>query len=132
MEDIRRKCNPNVDLSKFTSNIKNIEWSCSLSLQPSLLSNFVQCLITLGLKKIHMVTNFFKDKKIRIFFRNLYIIIIMLSMSGWSFMTTLDLMWRTPCSHTLITQEKIGKCPFQAKRKHFAPFPKLIREMRLF
>ena len=73
MEDIRRKCNPNVDLSKFTSNKKiNIEWSCSLSLQPSLLSNFVQCLIMLDLKKNRMVTNFFKDKKIRIFFRNLY------------------------------------------------------------
>ena len=51
MEDIRRKCNPNVDLLKFTSNKKkNIEWSCSLNLQLSLLSNFVQCLIMLGLK----------------------------------------------------------------------------------
>ena len=30
--------------------------------------------------------------------------------------------------------EKMGKCPFQKKKKiqHFAPFPKLIREMSLF
>ena len=30
--------------------------------------------------------------------------------------------------------EKIGKCPFQKKKKiqHFAQFPKLIREIPLF
>ena len=41
IENIRRKCNIMVDLSKFTSNKKNIKWSCSLKLQQSLLSNFV-------------------------------------------------------------------------------------------
>ena len=47
MEDqvIRRKYNTLVDLSKFTSNKKNIEKSCNLSLQLSLLSNFVQSVI---------------------------------------------------------------------------------------
>ena len=39
MKDIRRKCNSMIDLSKFTSNKKNIKWSCSLNLQPSLLPN---------------------------------------------------------------------------------------------
>ena len=41
MEDqvIRRKYNTLVDLSKFTSNKKNIEKSCSFNLQLSLLSN---------------------------------------------------------------------------------------------
>ena len=33
MKNIRKKCNPIVDLSKFTSNKKNIECSCNLSLQ---------------------------------------------------------------------------------------------------
>ena len=41
-----------VDLLKFTTNKKNIEWSCNLSLQPSLLPNFIQSLVMLGLKKI--------------------------------------------------------------------------------
>jgi len=41
-----------VDLSKFTFNKKNIEWSCSHNLQPSSLPNFIQNLIMLGLKKI--------------------------------------------------------------------------------
>jgi len=41
-----------VDLSKFTSNKKNIELSFCFSLQLSLLSYFVQNLIMLGLKKI--------------------------------------------------------------------------------
>ena len=48
MEDqvIRRKYNTLVDLSKFTSNKKkNIEKSCNLSLQLSLLPNFVQSVI---------------------------------------------------------------------------------------
>ena len=54
MENIRRKCNPMVDLSKFTFNNNNkiyiyiyiyIEWSCGLRLQPSLLSNLVLNLI---------------------------------------------------------------------------------------
>ena len=53
-----------MDLSKFVSIKKNIEWSCSLSLQPNLLPNFVQNLITLGLNKFRVVTNFFKRKKI--------------------------------------------------------------------
>jgi len=43
MKDIKRKCNLKVDLLKFTYNKKKkkIKWICSLSLQPSLLSNFV-------------------------------------------------------------------------------------------
>ena len=52
MEDIRKKCNLIVELLKFISNKKNIEWSCSLNLQQSLLLNFVQSLITLGQKKL--------------------------------------------------------------------------------
>ena len=30
MKDIKRKCNPIVNLSQFTSNKKNIEWNYSL------------------------------------------------------------------------------------------------------
>ena len=33
------------------------------------------------------------------------------------------------------SMEKMGKCPFQKKKKkiqHFVPFPKLIREMLIF
>ena len=66
MEDIRRKCNPMIDLSKFTFNKKKkiyiyiyIKWSYNLNLQPSLLSNFVLSLFMFGLKKFRMVTNFF-------------------------------------------------------------------------
>ena len=55
-----------VDFLKFRFNKKNIEWSCSLSLQPSLLPNFVQILIMLGQKKKNLgwSQSFFKDKKI--------------------------------------------------------------------
>ena len=70
-EDIRRKCNSLVDLTKFTSN-KNIyiymcvcvcvererERNCSLSLQSSLLPNFIQHLIMLGLKIFMVITIF--------------------------------------------------------------------------
>ena len=64
MEDIRKKCNLIVELLKFISNKKNIEWSCSLNLQQSLLLNFVQSLIILDLKKFRVVTHFFfKVKK---------------------------------------------------------------------
>ena len=59
MEDIRRKCNLFVDLSKLMYNKKNIEQSYSLSLQLSLLPKFVKNLIMLGLKKFWMVTNIF-------------------------------------------------------------------------
>ena len=50
-----------IDLSKFTTNKKKkkekkIEWIHSLSLQSSLLPNFVQNLITLGLKNFMVVT----------------------------------------------------------------------------
>ena len=48
---------------------KNIEWSCSFNLQPSLLLKFVQNVIMLGLKKIRVVTNFLKSKKIIKFFK---------------------------------------------------------------
>ena len=41
MKDIRRKYNPMVNLSNFTSNKKKIRWSCSLSLQLNLLQKFV-------------------------------------------------------------------------------------------
>ena len=44
MKQIRRKCNPIVNFTKFTSNKKYIKWSCSFSLHPSLLPNFVQSL----------------------------------------------------------------------------------------
>ena len=67
MDDIRRKCNPMVDSLKFTSIKKNIEWSCNLNLQPSLLSNFIRTVIMLGLKKFRVVTIFLKDKKILCF-----------------------------------------------------------------
>ena len=40
MKDMRRKCNSMIDLSKFTSNKKNMKWSCSFNLQPSLLPKF--------------------------------------------------------------------------------------------
>ena len=59
MENLRRKCNPMMDLPKFTSNKKNIELSCSLNLQPSLLLNFVRSLIMLSLKKFRVVPNIF-------------------------------------------------------------------------
>ena len=52
-----------MELSKIISNKKNIEWSYSLSLQPSLLLNFIQSLIILGLKNFRMATHFFKGKK---------------------------------------------------------------------
>ena len=39
-EDIRRRINPKVNLSKFIFNKKNIELSCSFSLQPILLPKF--------------------------------------------------------------------------------------------
>ena len=62
MDDIRRKCNPIVDSLKFTSNKKNIEWSCNLNLQPSSLSNFIRSVIMLGLKEFRVVTILcFKD-----------------------------------------------------------------------
>ena len=69
MENIRRKCNSKVDLSKFTSNKKYVKWSCSLSVQPILLQYFVQTLIMLGLKEFRAITNFFKEKKIIIFLK---------------------------------------------------------------
>ena len=69
MDDIRRKCNPMVDSLKFTSNKKNIEWSCNLNLQPSSLSNFIRSVIMLGLKKFRVVTIFLKDKKNFMFLR---------------------------------------------------------------
>ena len=75
MENIRRKCNLMVNLLKFTSNniyiYIYIKWSCNLNLQPSLLpnslkkkkksllTNFVQSLIMLGLKKFRVVIKFF-------------------------------------------------------------------------
>ena len=58
MKGIRRKFNPKVDLSKFTSNTKNIEWSYNLNFQPNLLLNFIQSLIMLGLKRFRVVTIF--------------------------------------------------------------------------
>ena len=36
MKNIRRKSNPMMDLSKFTSNKKNIKWSCGTNLKPGL------------------------------------------------------------------------------------------------
>ena len=36
-----RKCNPMINVLKFNFNKKNIEWSYNLSLQQSLLPNFV-------------------------------------------------------------------------------------------
>ena len=60
------------DLLKLTSNKKNIEWSYSLSLQLSLLPNFVQKLIILSLKTFRVVTNIFKDNKIIIFKKFIY------------------------------------------------------------
>ena len=72
MEDIKRKCNSIVDLSKFTSNKKNIKWSCNISLQLSLLPKFIKSLIMLGLKKFRVVTNFFKNKKIIKFLKFVY------------------------------------------------------------
>ena len=61
MKDIRRKYNPMVNLSQFTLKKKNIEWSCSLSLQSSLLPNFVQKLIMLNLKNFRVVINIFLE-----------------------------------------------------------------------
>ena len=49
-----------VNLSKFISNKKNIEWNCSLILQPSLLSKFNY----VGTKKnLGWSQSFFKKKK---------------------------------------------------------------------
>ena len=56
-----------VDFLKFRFNKQNIEWSCSLSLQPSLLPNFIQILIMLGKKKkknLGWSQGFLKGKKI--------------------------------------------------------------------
>ena len=54
-----------MDLLKFIINKKNIKWSCSLSLQPSLLSNFVQKFSYVGPKKnLGLSLSFFKDKQI--------------------------------------------------------------------
>ena len=61
-----------MELSKIISNKKNIEWSYSLSLQPSLLLNFIQSLIILGLKNFRMATHFFKGKKIIKFLKFIY------------------------------------------------------------
>ena len=61
MKDIRRKYNPMVNLSQFTLKKKNIEWSCSLSLQSSLSPNFVQKLIMLNLKNFRVVINIFLE-----------------------------------------------------------------------
>ena len=72
MENIRRKYNPMVHLSKITFNKKNIKWSCSLNLQPRLLTNFVESLFMLGLEKFREVSNFFKVKKIINFFKFIY------------------------------------------------------------
>ena len=66
----KKKCNLIVELLKFISNKKNIKWSCSLNLQPSLLLKFVQSLIILDLKKFRVVTHFFKSKKIIKFLYN--------------------------------------------------------------
>ena len=64
MEDIRKKkCNPIVDLLKFTSNKKLLSGIVTLvyitRLQSNLFPNFVQSLIMLGLKKFRVVTKFF-------------------------------------------------------------------------
>ena len=68
----KKKINLIVELLKFISNKKNIEWSCSLKIQPSLLLNFVQSLIILGLKKFRVVTHFFWGKKIIKFLNFIY------------------------------------------------------------
>ena len=70
MRDIRKKkCNPIVNLSKFTLNIK---WNCSLSPLSSLLSNFVYHVIMFGIKKFKMAQIFLKSKKIINFLKFIY------------------------------------------------------------
>ena len=59
MEDIRRKCNPMVNLSQFTSNKKILNGIIVLDLELNLLPNFVQNLIKLCLKNFKVVTNIF-------------------------------------------------------------------------
>ena len=54
-----KKGNLIVEFLKFISNKKNIEWSCNLNLQLSLLLNFIQNLILWDLKKFRVVTHFF-------------------------------------------------------------------------
>ena len=69
MEDLKRNCNPMIDLPKFISNKKNIESSCNISLQPSLLLNFVRSVIMLSLKKFRVVQNIFLRIKNHKFFK---------------------------------------------------------------
>ena len=52
-----------VNLSKFTSNNKNIKWNCMFNLQLIFLSSFAQNLIMLGLKNFRVVTIFLEGKK---------------------------------------------------------------------
>ena len=59
MEDIKRKCNPIVNLSQFTSNKKILNGIIVLDLELNLLPNFVQNLIKLNLKDFNVVTNIF-------------------------------------------------------------------------
>ena len=70
------RSNPTADLSKFTSNKKNIKWICRFSLQSSLLSNFVQDLIIFCLKNFMVFTIFFKGKNKNHNTFKIYIIII--------------------------------------------------------
>ena len=59
MEDIKRKCNPIVNLSQFTSNKKILNGIIVLDLELNLLPNFVQNLIKLSLKNFKVVINIF-------------------------------------------------------------------------
>ena len=59
MEDIKRRCNPIVNLSQFTSNKKILNGIIVLDLELNLLPNFVQNLIKLNLKDFNVVTNIF-------------------------------------------------------------------------
>ena len=56
MEDIRRKCNPMVDLSKFTSHKKEKE---KVELLPKFVTKFCLAFNYIKPKKFRVVTNFF-------------------------------------------------------------------------
>ena len=73
MEDIKKKCNLIVNLSKFIFSKNILSGDVVLVYnQVNLLLNFVRSIIILGLKKFRVVTHFFKGKIIIKFLNFIY------------------------------------------------------------